>query len=796
MTFVTTQPSQMIGENGFKVIPLMTIGETLTNTKGVLNNTTAGNYTPVGILDGIGAFSLDSDTVRIFVNHELANDIGTIYSMENGLQLRGARISYFDINKNSLQIEDGGIAYRRIYDALGNVATNNTFSLNNTNPLGGFDRFCSGVLFEANQFGANRGLANRIFFAGEETGGTFNTTGGALWALDTATGEIWAVPAFGRGAWENVTEVDTGTTTHVAFILADDTSPFDANDPDGSGPLTSSEPAVEAAPLYLYVGAKNPSGNFLERNGLANGTLYVWVPDPGQIPTAPSPEFFNGDNRIATGRWVALNNARNAAQASLDGRTGFDEYGYPTQRNLWLQAEAAGAFQFSRPEDVSTNPRNGREFVLASTGTTTPAGSAGGTDLQGTVYTMTLSFNGAVPTGGTLRILYDGDDPSNNQALRSPDNLDWADDGFIYVQEDRANGLSNFKLPNNSREASLVRIDPSNGNVVRVAEVNRSGLPATQTDPSPTDLGNWETSGILDVSNLFGANPGTIFLFDVQAHSLRNGSIITATNLDTDGDGILEATDNLVEGGQLSLLIAPTYLLGDPNNNILNGTPGNDIILSGAGNDTILSGAGDDILLGEAGNDSLLGEVGNDYIDGGDGNDTIEGGAGNDGLLGGDGIDVILGGDGNDYIDAGAGNDVLIGGLGTDGLVGGAGSDRFGFDTNAPFNAATIGNDVVVGFNPVEDFIVLDRTTFTAFTTSSGSVFDGGTPIAAADFAVIGSGGTAAAGNSSALIVYETSTGALYYNPDRATAGLGTGGQFATVSGAPSIPANRILIVS
>jgi hypothetical protein len=36
----------------------------------------------------------------------------------------------------------------------------------------------------------------------------------------------------------------------------------------------------------------------------------------------------------------------------------------------------------------------------------------------------------------------------------------------------------------------------------------------------------------------------------------------------------------------------------------------------------------------------------------------------------------------------------------------------------------------------------------------------------------------------------------LYYNPDRATAGLGTGGQFATVSGVPTIPTNRILIVS
>ena len=144
-----------------------------------------------------------------------------------------------------------------------------------------------------------------------------------------------------------------------------------------------------------------------------------------------------------------------------------------------------------------------------------------------------------------------------------------------------------------------------------------------------------------------------------------------------------------------------------------------------------------------------------------------------------------------EYIDGGAGDDVIVGGLGNDSLVGGAGSDRFGFSTGALFDPVTIGKDLIADLEAA-DFIVLSKTTFTA---SSGDVFSGGTAIAAADFATIVTGGATAAGASSALIVYETSTGALYYNQDRATAGLGAGGQFATVSGAPAIAASQILIV-
>ena len=56
------------------------------------------------------------------------------------------------------------------------------------------------------------------------------------------------------------------------------------------------------------------------------------------------------------------------------------------------------------------------------------------------------------------------------------------------------------------------------------------------------NLGDWETSGVLDVSTLFDQDPGQLLLIDVQAHSLRGGTI---------------DSEDLVQGGQLAFLVAP-----------------------------------------------------------------------------------------------------------------------------------------------------------------------------------------------------------------------------------------------
>lgn len=533
-------PVMAEGFGGFGVAaPLLTIGETFTGTTGALNPSTAGDYTPPGVIDGLGAYELDADTVRVFANHELRNNHGYAYELSDGaggsFALTGARVSYFDIDKTTRAIVDAGLAYDRIRDANGELAVDNTIFRAGSN---GFSRLCSSSLFEAGSYG----LEDTIYFTGEEDGGSFSPVGGAEWALDVVGGEIWQLPELGRGAWENAALLDTGNPRTVALILTDDTSPLNID----------ATPEREAAPLYLYIGEKQLGGNFIERNGLARGTLHVWVADAGAL----SPLDFRGTGSLA-GRWVAIDNSQHLALASEQGNTGFDEYGYPTQRSLWAQAKALGAFGFSRPEDAATNPADGSQAVFASTGVDIYAIdplSGDGADTFGTVYVVKTNF---VTLEARLTILYDGDaDPT--RALRSPDNLDWADDGAIYVQEDEAeeDTLSGEDLfgPNavNPHESGVVRIDPTTGALTRVLNIDRSvvldgslDVPTDAVDRDACCAGEWENSGILDVSTLFGAAPGTLFLLDVQAHGIEDQFFPSRIN---DGD--------LVEGGQLLFLEA------------------------------------------------------------------------------------------------------------------------------------------------------------------------------------------------------------------------------------------------
>lgn len=530
--------SMAYGLNGYTVsAPLLTIGETFYYTDGQLNPSTAGAYTPVGVMDGIGAYQLNEHTVRVFVNHELGFGDGNAYKVSDGkggyFEMTGARVSYLDIDKFSKDIVDAGLAYHKIYDANGKLAADPNF-LSGPQKGIGFSRFCSAMLVDPNEFGRGRyarGIEDRIFFTGEEDGGNFNPIGGAEWALDVENGAIWQVPDMGRGAWENITQVDTGSKRTVAFILADDTSPFDV---DGDN-------EKEAAPLYLYVGEKQWKGDFLERNGLRGGKLFVFVP---HNRTKVSPIQFNTAGTLQ-GKWVEIDNSQQPKLASTDGSTGYDEFGYPTQKTLWSRAESLGAFQFSRPEDVATNPKKGSEAVLASTGREFDLGAA---DVYGTVYTIDTDFRSMK---AELKIIYDGDaDPAGT--LRSPDNLEWADDGMIYVQEDKAVSDATYTARNGD-ESGIVRLNPWNGKAVRVAEIDRSvvldaSIPVwtDAEDEAPNEVGKPESSGIVDVSRLFDEKPGTLFLFDVQNHGIDDQNRFNADSRIVDGD--------LKEGGQLLFL--------------------------------------------------------------------------------------------------------------------------------------------------------------------------------------------------------------------------------------------------
>jgi secreted PhoX family phosphatase len=488
----------MTGKNGYAVSASFTVGESI------------DGYTPTGILDGTGAYEIDENTVRVLVNHELNDDDGYAYSLANGTTLTGARVSYFDYDRSSREIVGAGPAYDKVYDRQGRLVTD-PLQINEGDygTMNGFSRFCSAQGVSEGEYG----FVNDIFFTNEETSSPSHPHGGSVWAIDVDKSEIWAAPKLGRGAWENVTPLDTGTDEHVAFLLGDDSAP---------------------APLYLYIGRKDAigDGSFLDRNGLAEGSLFVWK----TTESVRTPEEFNGTGSVRQGKFIPIK----AQNEGLMGKEGYDAQGYLDDVTLRALAENKGAFFFSRPEDLHTNPADGTQAVMASTG----RGQLYPSDNWGTTYLIDVEFKynqgrgNQLNADAILKILHDADD-YGDFGVRSADNLVWSENGYIYIQEDRSTSPSLLFGADSGREASIWKIDPATGAFTQVAEMDRSAVaPAGSTDGDPDDLGDWESSGILDVTDLFETAPGeTLLLGTVQAHSIR--------------DGLIGGDTNLVQGGQL-----------------------------------------------------------------------------------------------------------------------------------------------------------------------------------------------------------------------------------------------------
>lgn len=506
--FTSTMLKDVSGGDTLQISSLITTGE-------VANGLQAGSsvFAGVGIVDGMGAYDNGDGTYSLLVNHELGTTSGYQYRVQvraganaaTTATLTGARISRYvvakDIDNNSAngfqsRVLAGGLAYDEV------ISPNASFAI-----IDGLNRFCSANLSPAGQFGSGRGFASNLFLAGEET------TNGRFFALDSANAKLYHVPAFGLGGWESGTAVDTGNVNTVGVMLFDDTSG------------TSNY-------LYLWVGTKDSSStDFLARHGLAasSGSLYAWK----------ATDIANTAAGIAG---VSLNTAIAGSWVSLG--TGAQIAALTTAAALRSLASAAGAMQFTRIEDGDVNPTNGSQVAFNTTG-------GSGIDLYGNTQIIDLgsSFNsrGLISSTGTasLRVISDADrltGTARQGGIRNPDNLAWSANGSIYVQEDRS-------LPNGSadgsfgaEEASIWKVDSITGASTRWAQIDRTAVPTVygQSDSAVTDIGNWESSGIHDVSSLYGAAAGSYFLADVQAHSLTNGNIVGGHYLS--------------EGGQIDLI--------------------------------------------------------------------------------------------------------------------------------------------------------------------------------------------------------------------------------------------------
>jgi serralysin len=170
-----------------------------------------------------------------------------------------------------------------------------------------------------------------------------------------------------------------------------------------------------------------------------------------------------------------------------------------------------------------------------------------------------------------------------------------------------------------------------------------------------------------------------------------------------------------------------------------------------------------------------------DVIAGGAGNDILYGGWGTSWLQGGAGADALYGTSGNDALEGGEGNDTLAGSVDNDSLTGGAGNDNFVFDTSPSAANADSITDFVSG----TDKLQLDDAAYANIGALGTFTVD--------DPRYWAEAGATSGHDADDRVIYDTSTGAVYYDSNGDAAGASQ--PVATLSGAPTLTAADIIVI-
>ncbi len=275
-------------------------------------------------------------------------------------------------------------------------------------------------------------------------------------------------------------------------------------------------------------------------------------------------------------------------------------------------------------------------------------------------------------------------------------------------------------------------------------------------------------------SSLLNATAGNNVLIgktgnDTVTYASATGPVTVSLNITT--------AQNTVNSG-MDQLIGIDNLIGSKFNDKLTGDSDDNVIQGGAGNDTIRGWSGADAMLGGAGNDTYYVENAGDVVTekfnagtdlvssnlsytlglhlenltltgpnaidgvGNELNNKLIGNAANNSLRGDAGSDILSAGNGDDYLDGGSGKDTLTGGAGKDTFFIGS---KDAFDTITDFNVT--GGDI----------IELNDDVFTSL---------GWGDLANEQFRV----GSKAL-DSDDFIIYNKTTGAIFYDADGSGAG-------------------------
>ena len=266
-------------------------------------------------------------------------------------------------------------------------------------------------------------------------------------------------------------------------------------------------------------------------------------------------------------------------------------------------------------------------------------------------------------------------------------------------------------------------------------------------------------------ANTLNGGTGT----DTLVGGLGNDTYVVDTTTDTLTENAGEGTDLVQSSVTFSLAaIANIENLTLTGTSAINGT-GNTL------NNTLTGNTAANVLDGGAGADSLVGGTGNDtyYVDATGDVVTEAANAGTDAIIttlstytisaltnienlsySGSSDAILTGNALVNTLTASSGNDTLAGGLGNDILTGGSGSDIFIFDTVAN---ASKNKDTITDFVSGTDDIQFSKAIFTGLGSSVGNLTE----------SQFWSGaGVTKAHDIDDRIIYNTTSGALYYDAD------------------------------
>jgi Bacterial protein of unknown function (DUF839) len=477
--------------------PIITVGETL------------GNYRFESIPDGISLIRRTPNKVDVYVNHETSLVAFPYVAAAPTAANSQNDFDNSQLSQLSLNPDTGGV----IQASMAITSSQN------------YQRFCSNYLatraegFNRPTLFTNEEAQDWVFRSGTAwtspiaPGTPGAEQAGVVAAHDVRNGQTRTIYGMGRHNHEN--DVALPGFDGVAVLSGDDTF--------------STAPA--SSQLYLYTAAG--------RNALWNdkGTLHAFVADdtskndyfdvqPGDVIDGT---FVTVPKTIATGKKA---NGADLLAADVPGvpapPAGIPD-GPQWVLDQWGNKSVTPSlpndvFDFIRIEDTAYDKRPGMSNVvyLADSGRGT-AGAANPltTSTNGRIWKLELDPSN--PLKGKLSILVQGDDnPVKTLGeIHQPDNMETTANGSLLVQEDPGSSQQ-FALPTvdpSATTARIWRVPLGGGSPEVVAKVDQSADEGpTDVDPSGlSNLGAWESSGVVDASAVFG--PG-MFLVDVQAGTL------------------------------------------------------------------------------------------------------------------------------------------------------------------------------------------------------------------------------------------------------------------------------------